>query len=229
MVEIRDNINMKFFGLIFSLFLPGGSLVFAGLYKTATTIPLIGVLWVFLCSYFRWVITPEGFVLMLCGLLTLHVSSFLFGLVKALSFNNKGSLFNNFSLIILFTLNLVITFACHQHKAKLFGFAFYHIPSVSMQPTLQVGDVIVVDTWNKKVNIQDIVVTKITAKSLVLVKRVSNTQKGSNGKELFILGDNRHRSTDSRKFGWIPAHYLIGKVQFIWFNFKKARWFKTIQ
>ena len=225
--KISDNmIAMKLFSLIISLIIPGGSLTIAGRYKTALAIPLMGLFWVMLFSQLRWLITPTGFAIMLLGLLSLHLLSYLFGAQLILNNKIKRAWL---ILLLVIALNLIIIITSHLNKAQWFGFAFYHIPSVSMQPTLQVGDVILVDTWNKKANIQDIIVTKITEKSLVIVKRVSNTQITNNGKELFITGDNRYRSTDSRKFGWVKVKHLIGSVKFVWFSFKRKRWFKKIQ
>jgi signal peptidase I len=36
--------------------------------------------------------------------------------------------------------------------------------------------------------------------------------------ELFVLGDNRDFSSDSRAWGFVPAEHLIGKVEYIYFS-----------
>jgi signal peptidase I len=36
--------------------------------------------------------------------------------------------------------------------------------------------------------------------------------------QIFLLGDNRDASTDSRQFGTVPLSDLIGKARQIWFS-----------
>ena len=42
----------------------------------------------------------------------------------------------------------------------------------------------------------------------LLVKRVDSVEDG----RVFVLGDNREKSTDSREFGAVPMEWILGRV-----------------
>ena len=37
------------------------------------------------------------------------------------------------------------------------------------------------------------------------------------------FGDNRDNSADSRVWGFVPEHHLVGRAFFIWFNFSEFK------
>ncbi len=91
-----------------------------------------------------------------------------------------------------------------------------------MSPTLQTGDITLIDTWtynDQSPQVNDILIVKRSANSIVLAKRLTKTRLNNGQTQLFIEGDNQNRSVDSRRFGWISDDYLIGKVRFVWFSF----------
>ena len=56
----------------------------------------------------------------------------------------------------------------------------------------------------------------------------------------WMMGDNRHRSADSRMWGFVPETHIVGRASFVWFSkanqaqhgFNKIRWdrmFKSVK
>jgi len=211
---------------LLALLIPGASLLLTGRYKLGFAIPLIGLFWVTALSWSRVVIKPEGFIVFLFGLLALHLVSYTVGVILSIRRASALPWLKTLGVFVLLCiLNLGIIFSSHFYKDQWFGFAFYHIPSESMSPTLQTGDVALIDTWvykNQPALADDIIIVKRTTTSMVLVKRLQKTRNHNETIELFIVGDNQNSSIDSRRFGWVSDDYLIGKVQFVWFSFNEG-------
>ena len=134
--------------------------------------------------------------------------------------------------------------------ARVFVFQTYYIPSASMEPTLLIGDRIIVDKLSVTfgtVNTGDIIVFKAPAAVATqcgdsvsdLVKRVVGvpgdkvSSKGDtiliNGvvpaNSYFVIGDNHPDSCDSRYWGYVPRKNIIGKVFVRIWPFSRLHWF----
>ncbi len=75
-----------------------------------------------------------------------------------------------------------------------------------MLPTLKPGQDVLVWCWFLKLKIGDLVVFNRGGKEMI--KRIHLYH----GRSIFVLGDNRKESTDSRSFGWVDKSEIIGKV-----------------
>lgn len=75
-----------------------------------------------------------------------------------------------------------------------------------MLPTLKPNQEVLALCWFYKIKIGDLVVFKKSGKNMIKrVKRIMD-------KKIYVLGDNRNKSTDSREFGWIRLNQVSGKV-----------------
>jgi len=74
---------------------------------------------------------------------------------------------------------------------------------MSMSPTIRVGDIVLTDTRAKVTELKgnDVIVFKRHARGIVLLKRIQEVRSNADNPELFVVGDNKARSQDSRSFG----------------------------
>ena len=79
-----------------------------------------------------------------------------------------------------------------------------------MWPALKPGNSVISFNWYYllfRLKPNDLIVAKLNNK--LLIKRV---RKLDGGDKVWIEGDNKNESTDSRTFGWIRKSDLVGKV-----------------
>lgn len=82
---------------------------------------------------------------------------------------------------------------------------FRRVVGVSMRPTLNNGQITII---LKTLNIRDgdIVMAKI--KNSEVIKRVTSLDRY----KVFLEGDNKNHSTDSRHYGAVPISNIIGRL-----------------
>lgn len=84
-----------------------------------------------------------------------------------------------------------------------------------MEPTLHSGDYVLVNRWayrNREPIPGDIVVLRNPeAPGQFLVKRIMS---GDRAAGFFVLGDNAAHSRDSRHFGIVSMHVILGRVRY---------------
>lgn len=212
--------------LCLGLFVPGSAWLFTQKAKLAILPLVVALVWVAVLASSRWVIEPIGFVLLLVGLLGIHLLNYALAITQI--YRGGAATITSKHWAAFFACIIIYSgagYLCHTFKAQWFGFAFYHIPSASMTPTLKVGDVVVVDTWSNQVNTitkNDVIVLKRSANDFVLAKRLKDIRNNHGQWELYLVGDNPSGSVDSRQFGWVSSDYIIGKISFVWFSFNHS-------
>lgn len=110
---------------------------------------------------------------------------------------------------------------CVRHAVHI-----YSIPSGSMEPTLQVGDHILVVPYRAEPHRGDVIVFRspVNAEEL-MVKRIAGVPgdlvDGQQGRLIvpagcyFVLGDNRGNSFDSREWGVLARNQIIGRARLV--------------
>jgi nickel-type superoxide dismutase maturation protease len=98
----------------------------------------------------------------------------------------------------------------------------------SMEPTLAVGDLVIVDIWSYRYREprtgEIVLVIGPLPDDNPLVKRVAAAPAGDSGEHgtgLWLLGDNAENSTDSRHFGPVPVDRIRGRI--VWRYWPLAR------
>lgn len=84
-----------------------------------------------------------------------------------------------------------------------------------MQPTIKDGTAVLINRLAylfKKPKIGDIVVLK---RQKYIIKRIAAINPSADGEQVFVIGDNKKESNDSRHFGWIGKDNILGKVIYI--------------
>jgi len=75
-----------------------------------------------------------------------------------------------------------------------------------MAPLLIQGHIVLVTRFYSRPKIGDVVVVRHDGREKI--KRITKLD----GKRIFISGENRLQSTDSRDFGWLEASDIIAKL-----------------
>jgi signal peptidase I len=111
--------------------------------------------------------------------------------------------------------------------------AAYRIPTGSMEPTVRQGDFVLADktAYSRMAPKRGDVVIFVYPddRSMTFIKRIEalpgdivtitdGTKKEVPHGYVYVLGDNRENSRDSRQFGFIPLRDVIGKVRQVYFS-----------
>lgn len=199
---------------VFSILIPGATLVFFGKFKNGLFLGAFFVLVLIFFGLTRWITTYEGAITLLFLLVAMHLIGILLGVVFFLNFS-KAAFWNFFFYTIFLSLTLLFLFIW---QSTLLGVQVYKITSNSMKPSIFAGDIVIVDQWkynNAKPKTGDIVAFKLRTGSITYIKRIAERPDYARNQDqhaFFVLGDNVMQSIDSRHFGVISPSLIEGEV-----------------
>ena len=105
--------------------------------------------------------------------------------------------------------------------AALFGLSRelvgpWAVVGTSMRPTLEAGDRLLVDRWSYRQRSPrpGELVVLLDERGVPIVKRAVRIDEARDGLRLWVEGDNRAASDDSRRFGALPLERVRGRVVF---------------
>ncbi|XP_074593450.1 mitochondrial inner membrane protease subunit 1-like [Brevipalpus obovatus] len=125
---------------------------------------------------------------------------------------------------------------CVAYTFNEFAFSSAVVEGASMQPTLLSKDVLILNRWITRfgyINKEDIVVMRALEEPLkskckrVVALEGERVKKGFFSTQIvprghvWVEGDNRNNSSDSRDFGPVPVGMITGKVAFRIFPFER--------
>lgn len=255
---------------LLSLIMPGLGHVYAGDFKKGLS--LIGVEYgvIIIAGVFGVLSTFYG----IASLIVVAIGFYVFVVISSvrLALKNKEYQLQSYNrwywyLAIFISVSVIVN-VLFSSRGDILGYETYRIPAKSMEPTLQVGDFITVNTRYQQPKVGDIIVFLYPKdRSIPYVKRVAavgndtvsihdgivyRNDKPENllfvpesrrlrdfsismderhvpEKELFLLGDWRDNSNDSRFWGTVPVTDVIGKVTYIWFSKDANRIGKAVE
>ncbi len=78
----------------------------------------------------------------------------------------------------------------------------------SMEPAIKDGSFVLAAVSFFRIRAGDVVLLRHPSKNMLIIKRVLKMSGGM----VWVEGDNKEKSSDSRKFGWVDSRNITGKV-----------------
>ncbi len=203
---------------VLGLIIPGWGHAAQGKLKQAFLIQMTFYGALFLLAFSRLIVTVHGIYLFIFIFVGWHLYSAVSSAKNfdTIPFSSRKQKWLLVAFPLLCPLVLLAVFAL---KSYIFGFQLYKVTSVSMAPTLQDRDIVLVDTWHYSFNVPevgDIVVFSLNGKDSIYIKRIMKKPdhlSRSSKDQLYLLGDNKGKSVDSRHFGLVGKQFIKGKMK----------------
>lgn len=212
------NVLIKTLSVILQCLIPGAGFAVLGYVRLALLNQglLIGLTAGFCWS--RWIFLPQGTIAYLAAI------ALIYGLGIILVAHKTQASLSPLQRCVFTLLFLVgssaVFYGGFMTKQNWLGIHINFVPSISMQPTLQPGDFILVDSWayhNSTPKLNDIVTFTLPQRKDFTVKRITHwpDQQLNHNDAHYVVGDNPSHSHDSRHIGGITNQQIRGKARLV--------------
>lgn len=158
---------------IINMVVPGAGFIMTGSFLIGIAIQALSASSIILMCWLRWVLTPAGCKTLLTLLILIHIFNALCFILKLLKAQNAWTIKNTCLALIFSVICFGALFLGFETKDQWLGVHINFVPSISMQPTLQPGDLILVGTWvyrHSPPQINDIVIFTLPQRQDFTVK-----------------------------------------------------------
>lgn len=202
-----------------NIMMPGLGLATEGKVLYAYMSATLAVVVVMLCCRFNLPDTGAGVIATLLMVIASQAITSAASISKGKKQEPSG-----FKTLLFITAHAATIALLLKYPEPTINYRIYFIPSPSMEPTLQIGDLVLANTQSQhaSVRIGDIVIFRPdTNKDYFMIKRAAQKPEAlikSDNDNVYLLGDNPSQSTDSRNFGTIKKQQIVGKATWVIIN-----------
>lgn len=226
---------------LLNIAMPGMGFALLGFYHYAVLTQTVLLLITTLLCWSRGIFLPSGVWLLLLMMITVPLVST--GFLAAQYYRQRPGWQVKHGVVgvVFAAVSAALFYGGFITKHQWLGVHINFVPSPSMQPTLEPGDFILVDTWRYRYHapaINDVVTFTSSQHEGLLVKRIQpwpGTDAIEQHGGYFVMGDNRPYSTDSRRFGGISREQIQGQVRLVLFSLDRDlsprphRWLRSVE
>lgn len=226
---ITNRISALFLGL----FCPGSGLVFLGHYKGGILIAALILVILLSSAWSGFIFLPKGLIITGALFSSLLIIPALVSIFMREIPDSRWK--DRLGYTLAFTITTLSIFGLVAlKKAEILRLELFQVHSESMTPTLRAGHLVLADTRASSLAnlaLKDIVFFNLSgSEHFIMVKRIKNitadasphpdkqsTSVNENDRKagncVYVLGDNRQKSHDSRHFGCISVGQVIAKAK----------------
>ncbi|OGW38556.1 MAG: signal peptidase I [Nitrospirae bacterium GWD2_57_9] len=239
----REEKNMerkKWLAAVMGMTMPGMGQIYNG--EMIKGVSYFAIFLALFATGFRWTVLLPDRLLIIGALVTLTIAIAVFAMIIIDAYRKAGKIGTDYRLksynrwyfyLAVWLLGSVLVSGSVYDYLKNNIIEAYKIVTTSMEPVILEGDRVFADKTAyrrmppKKGDI--ILFVYPDDRSKVFIKRLEGLPgdmivRSNGGKEqvphgtIYVLGDNKDQSVDSRTFGFVPLRDLIGKVRQVYYS-----------